>query len=682
MSKMIKFLIYVFILLYLASFMYSQTPSWDYNKAENYKNQNFLETSDATRWDVSKVDWSNQAIFNNPSVYQRKDIYKIPQVYKNPSFYKNLPDDKYGSLDYKQVEYDKIDDHRKIDGNKYLKDLGCTNCRIAVRLPSCKDSKSTNCLPNNGLEKGTLEYSNKGISHKNGYYVSVSKSDAWIEANPQVLAVTFPPKKQLNIPKTDSFILQATNNEIYYGNIYAKLEAGNFVLKDGKLYVKRDSNSLINGLIVNSRNSDVRLDFGGQECADCRCSCVSMDRAKKTVVSSVSDGASQSIKFNANNPFIKLQAPFEISQTFGTITVQNRDRMDFIPDILMKFDSKPNGKNINSITDGGTIINVRQDGTVKTIASNENYRSTPIVVSIENSQGVSYLGTINEPKKIIIGDKSNIADLNYNEIVRLQPSRIYFSGQEDVKVMEKARQAYKFKEAKAEIEAKYGVPVNDVTLYLNDYTEGHLIKSIISVSDNYNRFGISPEFLTAAAFKEGLNFFMDQKYYSNPNIAMEAAYLGVHDFPVNVEKLKRDGFLRQGFNQFTTLGQIKTTTLIGMTRFDNAGDFTNVQYAIEAFAASLAERKTDFLSYARSQGYGKNQLSQEQIDYWTYVSYNCGKGCMRSRFNENPEIPKNTKTVGTRTDPDFNSKRVLTTAEFLKKGGLFDKTISQQIALK
>ena len=110
-------------MIYLVSLAQSQTTTWDYNRDENYKNQDFLRNSDASKWDTKKVDWNNPAVYENKGVYQRKDIYGNPQVYKNPSFYKNLPDDKYSSLDHKQVQFDKIDDHRKIDGKKVIQQM-------------------------------------------------------------------------------------------------------------------------------------------------------------------------------------------------------------------------------------------------------------------------------------------------------------------------------------------------------------------------------------------------------------------------------------------------------------------------------------------------------------------------------------------------------------------------------
>ena len=96
----------------IPSIALGQQAPYDYNNENSYSDQNFLANSDASKWDFSKVDWNNPSVFNNPKVYN--EIFKrepisadyidaYSRIYESKAFYEKLPNDRYGSLDYRRV---------------------------------------------------------------------------------------------------------------------------------------------------------------------------------------------------------------------------------------------------------------------------------------------------------------------------------------------------------------------------------------------------------------------------------------------------------------------------------------------------------------------------------------------------------------------------------------------------
>ena len=85
-----------------------------------------------------------------------------------------------------------------------------------------------------------------------------------------------------------------------------------------------------------------------------------------------------------------------------------------------------------------------------------------------------------------------------------------------------------------------------IWIYSN-FCTGHNRLCIQSASEKSK---LAPEFLTASAFQEGLNKFIDEDYYNNPNSPLTSnAVLGLINFGGNVDGLKNGGFLRKDFNE-------------------------------------------------------------------------------------------------------------------------------------
>ena len=146
----------------------------------DYMNGDYLAIND---WD--KVEW-DKVNFNN------KEVYNIPK------FYKNLPASYYGRLDYKAVDYVLID-HAKVDGNKYLNDLGCNGC---------------------ALDKGNqlILFSEERVTHPNGEFISIPGNypkGSMMKATEKGFVITLPEGiDKLIMPSTDSATLEVKSKQL------------------------------------------------------------------------------------------------------------------------------------------------------------------------------------------------------------------------------------------------------------------------------------------------------------------------------------------------------------------------------------------------------------------------------------------------------------------------------------
>lgn len=686
MNKINKFLVYVLIIIYVASIVYSEESSesanYDYNSEKSYKNPDFLRNSDPAKWDAKKVDWSNSVVYENPGIYQRKDIYSNPQVYNNPEFYKNLPDDKYSSLDYKQVQFDKIDDHSKVDGQKYVRDLGCNKCGFFKDDFICK----VNC-EKKPLQKDTVTYSKDGITHKGGDHVSIpgTYADSSVRFTVtadgiQILSL----KKQIKIPETDTVTLKAIENKVTYSGKEVELSSGNFFFKNGEMFIKKDNSARVYGLELSSTKTDIKLFFDGNEHGDCQCTYVSMDKDRKIVVAGATENADQKIKFRADNILIKLQGPLEIRQNFGTITVRNRENEGLVPEIDMKFDPRVQKSSFietNSIRNGNAEILVYSKDNIENVQwtvidiNNKRieYKSNPLVISIEDNKGQSVLGSKEEPKKMIFGENNEISTLNYQSIASLEPINLYFRSADDVKTeLDKAKAAdQRIKELQDAAKAKWGNPGMRIFGYLDDFREAPIIRALVN---GCNAAGVSLNFCTSVAFNEGLNIYIDKNFYENQNAPVSGfVYLGLDNFGSEAAGLKKGGYLRQDFEEFKV-----TDAVNEKGQRVKSSDFPNIDAALEALGARLKYTQDLVLRDAAKYGY---KLNSDQLDYWTYVYWNCGPACRTQKLQNGQDIPTNPGKIG-QGDPVGNSKRVLATRDLISKSGMFDRTLSQKIASK
>ena len=642
----------------------------DYKNPNVYQNPDFYKSSNPSLWDFKLVNYKYVD-------FSRKDIYTYQ------AFFDNLPDDKFKSLNYKLIDnYDLIADHRKIDGQKYINDLGCSQCAFAYDVFG----------KNNNFPVNLLTYSKNGMKHMNGDFVSIpgtyTPKTLFIVQENSIIAEIYKGEIAMSVPESDSLVVRRYL-EIYplnlqYRDKNFKFDEGDVQFKKGDIFIPTYSKTnKINDVNIIPGIKDVRLFFDGIEHKDCSCAYVSTNTGKKVITTGTNEVSGH--KLEIKEPFIRIQGqPLALTQNFGTTIIENRDENGLIPRISMKFEplgyiasniKKLKGESLNSnlIEDGAVSIYAYEDGITKqAITPTKAAVSNPLVLSIENTGGQSLIGTRKEPQRLIIDSNNKVASIKYGELSTSEQTRLYFSLSEDTRIVgERARQASARKEElKAEIQNTRGVAPMVMFGYVDDKREEGIILALKSASENS---GLRQDFLTASLFQEGLNVFIDRQYYNNPEAKFPAmGYMYLLDFGAQEENLKKNGFLRKdfnGWNRYTDKNE-----LVQVPTFDN------VNYAIEAATAVMAERKSDFLQYARSKGYDTKKLNEDQVNYWTYLSFNCGKGCMRDRIEKSGiGLPNSRYTKIEMNNPDFNSKRVLATTDLIKKAGLFDKTISENI---
>lgn len=693
MKKIIRILLLILILVLIISIVQSQKKEYkeeDYLDINNYKDIDFYKNSDPTLWDYTLVDW-NKVDFN------RKDIYTIQ------TFFDNLPNNKYRSLNYKLIDnYDLISDHRKIYGTKYLRDLGCDKCRLLLEY---------------GIRHSNLNlltFSSKGIKHTMGDSISIPGTYpeiTWFEYTKEgIIAIFHKHIRSITIPEEDSLEFYQNykyrERNIEIGNIKFKINGGGAIkIRDGKVFVKSgfsksrwDKTFSINDVGIEAEKNDVRLFFDGKNHQECDCTYVSMNKNKKIIISQVQDINGHTLTIN--EPWIKIRAPLKLKHNFGTLTFQKREGEELIPSISMKFEPldpvssaarKERGElNFIEIRNGNSIIYVKEDGSVNEPleTSSELVRSNPLRINIIDINEKSLLGTDEKPKSLIIDNFGRVKDIDFDQLANFEQARLYFGLPEDVKVIgEKIKEASKIKEIlKQEIKDKRGIDPMWFFGWFNDKRETRIIRGLIKASENS---GFSPEFLTAFAFQEGINEFIEKKLYFNPDSELYAdGVLGLLTFGDSVEELKRRGFVREDFNEGDEYVITRTGRSGGLKL--SIPTFKNVDFALEGFAGVHKKTREDVINFIQDNSQRldieNKPISEDQLNYWTYYLNNCGPGCMEYTILKNGiEIPKNPgaarKTrAGAGRNPTWNSLRFLATMDLIKEVGLFDNSISEKVS--
>ncbi|MCE7985211.1 MAG: hypothetical protein DYG89_28905 [Caldilinea sp. CFX5] len=213
--------------------------------------------------------------------------------------------------------------------------------------------------------------------------------------------------------------------------------------------------------------------------------------------------------------------------------------------------------------------------------------------------------------------------------------------------------------------------------YLKDFGETRLLQALFQAARQSN---LDVEFVTAVAFAEGLILWMP-KYYNNPSAEIDGfSYLGTDRFAKEITTMKREGFLRAnyGTNDYYILG-----TATGETgEVHRRVIYRNVEAGIEALAAMLRYRQSLLLADFERSNIPIETLSQEQLNYWTYVYYNAGVGgtvdpmgkgrgiiADRIAVGEGLRVPR--EPFGAKSAL-ANAQRVIATMKLLSWGGLRD----------
>ncbi len=158
MKRKFTFLI---IVLLLVSVAYAE--EYDYAAAESYQNDNFYLDTNPLDWDPHLVDWTNSNVWKNPeidNIFDRSELYSSANFV---DFMNNFPLEKQNKLWYNMIPESSYSDpdfpHYKVDGNKFMTDLGCKDCILIEDILIQKELVPT--------------YSASGIMHPSGDFVSI-----------------------------------------------------------------------------------------------------------------------------------------------------------------------------------------------------------------------------------------------------------------------------------------------------------------------------------------------------------------------------------------------------------------------------------------------------------------------------------------------------------------------------
>src|SRR5262249_37304050 len=137
----------------------------------------------------------------------------------------------------------------------------------------------------------------------------------------------------------------------------------------------------------------------------------------------------------------------------------------------------------------------------------------------------------------------------------------------------------------------------------------------------------NPKNKKAIALKQKLDHLVDEARKGKGKVS-GAAHIGLDDFGKDAEELKKEHLLREDFNEgdnYEPVDYILPKGEAGAGKKKKSADFKDLASALEAMAARLAYDRSRFLRDAREVLGEKRagKLTQTEIDYWTYIYYNC-----------------------------------------------------------
>lgn len=239
-----------------------------------------------------------------------------------------------------------------------------------------------------------------------------------------------------------------------------------------------------------------------------------------------------------------------------------------------------------------------------------------------------------------------------------------------LKAAEKTKNKEEVNKIKKELEEEYGPgTVKRYYGYINDPSELGIVNSIEKVSKNY---GIPPEFLFTVAFGEGLGYYIDNKWYKNPNASLDGfSYLGLDWFGSQAGFLKKGGYLKKDFNEGKEYNIEECKNELGGKV--KSATFTKLEYGLEALAATLNYKRDQFLKEASKLGYKKEDFNENELNFWTYAFFNNPSVALHGLKNRRQYFKKAKEKISSTTKSiRYNALVRTATTEFLKKSGVFN----------
>ncbi|MCX6749728.1 MAG: Hint domain-containing protein [Candidatus Pacearchaeota archaeon] len=211
---------------------------------------------------------------------------------------------------------------------------------------------------------------------------------------------------------------------------------------------------------------------------------------------------------------------------------------------------------------------------------------------------------------------------------------------------------------------------------------------VINANKNSYHIILSPSYAYAIAAGEGLFPGMLEKYCNRKRLGISpytsyfrtSKYFGLDNPQEDDATLKSSGFLRSDFcGGYSNSQCFWTPESISASAYSS---FSNFELGTEFFAARLAWTKWQFITDVENRGVNIASLSEDQINFWTYIYYNSGVGNGRTYLNShvrngvlNDEdyihMPGQTVVHG-RSARD-NAVMFTATAKFIREQGIFEE---------
>ena len=173
--------------------------------------------------------------------------------------------------------------------------------------------------------------------------------------------------------------------------------------------------------------------------------------------------------------------------------------------------------------------------------------------------------------------------------------------------------------------------------WLDDVSEVNTARAILEATGGQT--SIRPSYLYTVAIGEGLPSYLDaNSTYSAVDTSKPVSGfsdLGTDTFATAAADLKRRGFLPEWFQE----GRDYTVTSHVNEKGENvqSADFPDLKRGLIALRAMLADCRSRFQRDARAVlgASAASRLTQDQLDYYTYVYFNAGAGFGRKHLQAN-----------------------------------------------
>ncbi|MBI2147781.1 hypothetical protein HYU19_04890 [Candidatus Woesearchaeota archaeon] len=393
-----------------APVVFAQQPAgeYDYSDPAAYQQEGFYANSDPLQWELSRVDW-DQVDYTDARIYELNNIFSMPEPYQHDGFYQNLPDSGYRDLDYTKVDYDAASlHHDKIDGRKYVNDLGCHDCILAVFEGSAAYS-----------------YSISGVTIMNGDSVSIPgtyPSGTEFHVLGKKIKILFPDGvTEITIPAGDEITVDTARKVVkekegksvsvwkdremqYQGNTIE----GQISFKNGQVYIQPGDSATVNHVTIShvAAVGGLNLYFDGERHEG---AAISMDVERRKMYFGQGLTSGFSLSFLPTNVFLDAEEDDYLQMSPGynsEITIQHRGE-DLIPLVSVRKGNHGidvriiNGEDISLVEDGSTFLYFGR------LISNEEKNSVPFTMLLQDEAGNNLLGTGAEKEKIVFDNANN-----------------------------------------------------------------------------------------------------------------------------------------------------------------------------------------------------------------------------------------------------------------------------------